>query len=91
MPKRVDANHWEVLCALKRLGWCVVSTAALGGGFPDMIAARAGVLKLIEVKDGTKPPSARKLTPCEMDFHQLFAAAGCPVVIVESLEDVAKL
>jgi Holliday junction resolvase len=91
MPRRVDANHWDVFSALKRLGWCVVSTAELGGGFPDLVAARGGVLKLIEVKDGKKKPSARKLTPSEADFHRLFAAAGCPVVIVESLEDVVKL
>lgn len=91
MPKRVDRNHWEICAALRELGWAVFSTASVGNGFPDLVAARRGVLKLIEVKDGTKPASARKLTDDEAIYHAMMAAAGCPVVIVESLEDVAKL
>ena len=91
MPKRVDGNHWEIFATLKRLGWTCISTADLGGGFPDIVAARGGVIKLIEVKDGKKPPSARKLTPCEKDYHQQMAAAGCPVVILESVEDAINL
>lgn len=91
MAKRVDANHWEVFAALRRLGWCVISTADLGGGFPDLVAAKAGVLRLIEVKDGKKKPSARKLTPHEAVYHADMAAAGCPVLIIESVEDVLNL
>lgn len=91
MPKRVDANHWAVFKTFKQLGWCVISTADLGGGFPDLVAAKRGVLKLIEVKDGKKRPSARKLTPCEADYHQMMAAAGCPVVIIESEQQVIDL
>lgn len=91
MPKRVDANHWEIFSLLKKLGWCVISTAELGGGFPDLVAAKAGVLKLIEVKDGKKRPSARKLTPHEAAYHRDMAAAGCPIVVVESIDQVIEL
>src|SRR5689334_3296462 len=88
---RVDANHWEVFSALKRTGWCVISTADLGSGFPDIVAAKAGVVKLIEVKDGKKPPSARKLTRPEQMYHAEMAAAGCPITIIETLEQVEAL
>lgn len=91
MAKRVDRNHWEIFTTLKRLGWTVISTADLGGGFPDLVAARAGVIKLIEVKDGLKPASARMLTPAERDYHAQMLAAGCPVVILTSIEDAVKL
>ncbi len=88
---RIDANHGAIVEALKRCGWHVESTAQLGKGFPDLVAARAGVLKLIEVKDGAKPPSERRLTADEATCHQRFAAAGCPVVVIERVEDVASL
>lgn len=91
MPKRVDANHWEIFNTLKRLGWCVISTAELGGGFPDLVAAKDGVIKLIEVKDGRKRPSAQKLTACEALYHRDMAAAGCPIVIVRSVDDAINL
>ena len=40
---RLDANHNEVVKALRQAGISAWSTAALGNGFPDVIAARCGV------------------------------------------------
>ena len=40
----------------------------------------------VEVKDGTKPPSARKLTPDELDFASRFT-----VYVVTSPEDAAQM
>lgn len=91
MSKRVDSNHWEVCRAFRQLGWCVASTADLGGGFPDVVVAKRGVLRLIEVKDGTKPPSKRALTPLEAVYHRDMAAAGCPITIIESVQQVIDL
>jgi hypothetical protein len=66
--KRRDANHAEIKQALLRAGVSVVDVADTGCGF-DLIAARkAGDQKktvALEVKDGSKPPSHRKLTPNE--------------------------
>ena len=42
-------------------------------------------MSLIEVKDGRKPPSRRRLTPDEERFALRF-----PVVIVESVDDVLR-
>lgn len=91
MPQRVDANHWEVFRAFQQLGWCAISTAALGGGFPDLVVAKRGRLRLIEVKDGRKPPSKRALTPHEALYHRDMAAAGCPITIIESVQQVIDL
>lgn len=91
MPRRVDANHWSVVATFKRLGWFVVSTADMGSGFPDLFVAKSGVMRQIEVKDGAKPPSKRKLTPDEVVYHRDLAAVGCPVLIIESDQQVVEI
>jgi hypothetical protein len=42
------------------------------------------VLSLLELKDGAKKPSERKLRPGQQKFAEKFA--GCPVYKVESLK-----
>lgn len=71
MPRRAarkDANHNDIQDAFVRLGWSVADTSRLGDGFPDLVAAKHGETVLVEVKDGSKPPSARKLTDDELAF-----------------------
>lgn len=82
--RKVDDNQTAIVAALRRAGCRVAITSSLGGGFPDIIVAgRGGVLKMIEIKDGAKPPSARKLTPAEADFHRDWPEH---VVVVENEE-----
>lgn len=66
---RVDDNHVEIVAALRRVGCMVVSLAPLGNGVPDLLCARAGRMYLLEVKDGRKRPSARRLTDDEERFR----------------------
>jgi len=70
---RTDGNQKKIVSALRAAGERVHVTSGLGGGFPDLVtwSRRAG-LKLLEVKDGDKPPSGRKLTPAEALFARLF-------------------
>ena len=86
--RRVDANHGQISSALRRLGWYVLDCSRVGGGFPDLIAAKRGRIRFIEVKDGSLPPSGRKLTVAETKLHADFQAAGVDVEIVTSVEDV---
>jgi hypothetical protein len=69
---RIDANQPAIVSALRRAGVRVHITSGLGDGFPDLMCVRGEVLRLLEVKDGAKPPSARKLTPAEAEFHAVF-------------------
>ena len=82
---RVDANHREIIATLRAAGCVVHDTSRQGGGFPDAIAASPrGRLVMLEIKDGDKPPSARKLTEAEAEFHRTW---GDHVAVVCSPEE----
>lgn len=80
---RLDDNQREVAAALRAAGCLVLSLADLGYGAPDLLVQAHGRLVLLEIKDGRKPPSARKLTRYEQQFQQL----GWRVDVVESVRD----
>ena len=60
---RKDGNQDDLVDCLIKAGCSVQSLANLGSGCPDLLVGRAGVNYCLEVKDGSKPPSERKLTP----------------------------
>lgn len=68
---KTDANQAAIVSALRQVGCSVLPLHAVGKGCPDLLVASApyGEMVLIEVKDGNKPPSARKLTPDQVEFH----------------------
>lgn len=80
----MDANHNAVADYLERMGWSVESTAAMGGGFPDLLVGRPGFSVLVEVKDGAKPPSARKLTVPQAKFAERWTG---PLIVATSPQD----
>lgn len=62
---------------------------AVGGGCTDLAVGFRGVNYMIEVKDGSKPPSARKLTPDQVDWHGEWRGQVCVVKSVqEALEAI---
>ena len=69
MPKRIDANQSEIVRELRKRGCSVQSLAGVGKGCPDLLVGRSGVNVLLEVKDGSKPPSARRLTEAQVEWH----------------------
>lgn len=66
---KVDANQPAIVAALRQAGASVAPLHMVGSGFPDLAVGYRGVNHLLEVKDGAKPPSARKLTPDETEWH----------------------
>lgn len=65
---RVDGNHAAVMDALRSAAMKPLSLASVGDGCPDILVGFRGVLCLLEVKDGSKSPSARTLTAAEQKF-----------------------
>lgn len=84
--KRKDANHNDVTDYLQALGWSVFDTSALGYGFPDALVGKPDFCAVVEIKDGSKPPSQRKLTPDEQKFKDNWTG---PYVLAESKEEAA--
>ena len=70
---RTDANQSRIVSALRQCGVRVLILSQLGHGVPDLLCApKHGPMLLLEIKDGTKPPSAQKLTPDEAEWHDLW-------------------
>ncbi len=72
MPRiaRADANQPAITKALRQIGATVQVIHMVGEGCPDLLVGLRGVNFLLELKDGDKPPSARKLTPDEVEWHE---------------------
>lgn len=64
---KTDDNQKEVVALFRKLGWCVLIVSQLKNCC-DIIVSKDGVTIAIEIKDGKKPPSARKLSKGELDF-----------------------
>ena len=81
---KIDRNQPEIVAALIAAGCSVHSLAAVGSGMPDLLVGRQGANFLLEVKDSAKPPSARKLTPDQVEWH---AAYRGRVTVVHSIAE----
>lgn len=81
---RRDDNETEIVKALRKAGAyvCYLNQPA------DLLIGYKGRSILLEVKDGSKPPSARKLTPNEQKFHDEWTGGPLHVVtcIAEALD-----
>jgi len=69
---RIDENQVDIVAALRKVGCRVKSTAAVGDGWADLtvLGPDKKTLFLMEIKDGTKPPSRRRLTPAQIKTHE---------------------
>ena len=65
--RRVDANLSGIVQAYRALGCKVHVTNAAW----DLTVQYGGVTDCVEVKDGSKSPSRRKLTPAEQKLHDI--------------------
>jgi Holliday junction resolvase len=80
---RVDANQAKLVALLRKLGFSVQHLHAVGRGVPDLMLGAHGVNYLVEVKDGSKPPSARLLNPAQVAWHAEWKGQA---VVIESEE-----
>jgi hypothetical protein len=46
---------------------------------------------LAEIKDGSKPPSAQRLTPAQEVFHRQHEAHGVRVATIRTIDDALAL
>jgi hypothetical protein len=70
---RVDENQPRIVEVLRGAGATVLHLHTLGKGAPDICAGFRGRNFLMEIKNGNKPPSKRKLTADESAFFDTWA------------------
>ncbi len=76
---RTDANHSEIVRALRQAGCAVCDLSGVGRGCPDLLVSRGGEAWFVEVKDGNKPPSKRRLTLAQVIFQNEWRGRICVV------------
>ena len=85
---RVDDNQTEIVTALRKSGASVLITSQLKNCF-DILVGFQDVNYIMEIKDGNKPPSQRKLTPGEQKFKDEWR--GGEYHIVNSIDEALKI
>lgn len=84
---RIDANQNKIVDALRGAG-AYVRIISQGDGIPDLLVGYKGYTILMEVKDGDKVPSARKLTEAEQKFFNEWD--GGMLVVVNSVQEALE-
>lgn len=85
---RVDDNQRQIIDALRKIGATVQPIHQLGKGVPDILVGFRDRNLVLEIKDGKKPPSARKLTEDEFVWHANWKGQ---VAVVESVEQAIQI
>lgn len=89
---RRDANHNEIVAALKVMGCTVVDLAAVGGGAPDVLCGYHGHNVLLEIKNParkTKGDNAAKTMKKQAEFRAAWRGHVAVVFTVdEALREV---
>lgn len=87
---RRDSNHIEIRDAFRRLGFAVKDVADLKN-FCDLLISKNGLTWCVEIKDGKKPPSKRKLTEGEEIFRHNWQGSYAIVMSVSDVEEINNL
>ena len=87
---KVDRNQKEIVEALRAQGAFVIITSQLKNAF-DILVCYDSKIFIMEIKDGTLPPSKRKLTPGEKKCKEGVNKAGCKYHVVHSVYEALTL
>ena len=82
---RADSNQPELTAALRQVGWHVELTHACHN-IMDALAARRGVLRIVEFKKGKGG-----YTPDQIQFMQQMRDHGVEVRTIRTVEDALRM
>ena len=85
---RVDSNQKYIVDGLRKFGATVLHTHTLKNAFDILVGYEGRDFKM-EIKDGKKPPSQRKLTSGELKFKNEWKGSEYHIVI--SLEEAIRI
>lgn len=84
---KVDDNQREVVALFRKLGWSVLITSQLKNCI-DIVVSKQGRTIAVEIKDGKKPPSARKLSEGELKFKEMWQGEYALVICDQDVIDI---
>lgn len=87
---RKDANHNEIKSIFGQLNCSVIDVSGCPCGF-DLVVGYGDTCIMVEVKDGAKPKSARKLTDNEELAHMRWKGPKAIVTNTDEAFAVASL
>jgi len=87
---KIDANHREIVAVFRAYGASVQTLAAVGQGVPDLLVGYQGRNYLVEVKDGNKSPSRRRLTDDQEAWRETWRGE-LPYVVRDREDAMAML
>jgi len=73
---------------MRAIGATVQTLAAVGDGCPDLLVGWMGRNLLLEVKDGSKPPSQQRLNDRQLRWHREWRGRVTTVASVEEALEV---
>lgn len=86
---RVDDNQKDLVDELRQVpGVSIQHLHAQGMGCPDILAGWRGANYLFEIKDPSKRPSERTLTPMQERWHLQWSGQ---VNVIHSADDALKI
>jgi len=85
---KIDDNQNDLVALMRAMGVSVAITSAAHDGFTDLVVGFGGITVLVEVKDGSKEPARRKLTPQQVAFHGSFKGA---ITVIENEQQAVEL
>jgi hypothetical protein len=88
--KKVDANQVEIVKALRKAGAVVKHVHTVPNLF-DVLVFFRGKTYCVEIKDGNKPPSARKLKPGEEQCKNDLESVGVKYWIINSVDEALEM
>lgn len=90
LRSRTDKNQGEIVKTFRSLGCSVQHLHTVGKGCPDVLIGYRGVNLLVEIKDGSLTPSAKKLTSDEQGWHEMWLGQVCIVDSNDGAVDLIK-
>lgn len=87
---RTDANQTGIVEFAREIGMSVQITSQLGDGWGDAVIGYRGLSVPVEIKDGSKSPSRRKMTDDEKAMHLQWRGSFALIEGVGDILDVKR-
>ncbi len=86
-----DLNHADIVRALEQIGVGCFDGATFGNGFPDLLTAYRGKIRLIEIKNSENAYGRAGLNALQAQFASFLERYGCEMYLIESVDEALRL